>query len=323
MNVNRFHRRLEDLIATALDLLPARKTQEEERLGQALIARWQALADDPPADDGSAFWRDTCRDLLRLARTEDPRFFMRWTPIRATMVHGATNAIYRDWWTLRRDPDWGVTWSRALAHRQVGHPPPFPPMLSTNAMAIEHATHLRRFQAWCGERFHDQDCVVECGGGFGSMCRMIQALGFRGRYAIFDLPPVLALQQYYLGMHGLAASDDAGAGIRLCADLDAVGEVVQDAGIRRFAVMSTWALSEMPMALRARIEGLLTRPTCHHVLLAYQARFEGQDNVAYFADLMARHADRFEWRHEPVRAGQQADSPDASFYVFGRPRGAA
>jgi hypothetical protein len=73
-----------------------------------------------------------------------------------------------------------------------------------------------------GSCLHDADCIVEFGGGFGSMCRLIGALGFRGRYVIFDLPPVLALQRYYLGLHGIEADDSGRADVWLCPALDLV-----------------------------------------------------------------------------------------------------
>jgi hypothetical protein len=97
-----------------------------------------------------------------------------------------------------------------------------PPMFSTNAMAMEHALHLFRFHSRLGSYLHDADCIVEFGGGFGSMCRLIGALGFRGRYVIFDLPPVLALQRYYLGLHGIEADDSGRADVWLCPALDLV-----------------------------------------------------------------------------------------------------
>jgi hypothetical protein len=117
--------------------------------------------------------------------------------------------------------------SNCVAAIAGGGPPPFPPMFSppmfsTNAMAIAHALHLFRFHSRLGSYLHDADCIVEFGGGFGSMCRLIGALGFRGRYVIFDLPPVLALQRYYLGLHGIEADDSGRADVWLCPALDLV-----------------------------------------------------------------------------------------------------
>lgn len=83
---------------------------------------------------------------------------------------------------MQRSATWRSLWRPALRHIQHGHPPPFAPMLSTNAMAIEHASHLWRFHLHHECCLQDTDCIVEFGGGFGSMCRMAHALGFRGQF---------------------------------------------------------------------------------------------------------------------------------------------
>jgi hypothetical protein len=317
MNARRVLKFLEDGIATVMDLRPSAPTAEQRALAQRLAAELRALNDARQTGEGSPFWRETCLALGRLAIEGDPMFFMRWPMIQATMVHGATPAIIADWWRLRRSSAWRDVWAPALRHRHYGHPPPFPPMPSTNAMAIEHATHLQRFHELAGTRFHDSGCIVEFGGGFGSMCRLIRATGFGGTYIIFDLPHVLALQRYYLSLHGITAGDDPDGGVRLCADLDEVGAYLDAYGGSAFSAISTWAMSEMPLSLRARIETLIERPGCARLLLAYQARFETNDNLAYFRVLEDRLSGSMTMSHAPVRAPAATPSPDDSFYLFG------
>lgn len=318
MNLTFVVRRLEDVTATILDWFPAAKTAEQAALGREFAHQLQVLAEAGHSGAGSVFWQEICGRLARCAAEDDPLFFMRWEPIRETMVHGSMPGTFPAWWHLRRHPDWAGVWSKALRHPQHGHPPPFLPMLSTNAMAIEHATHLCRFRDWAGTPFQDADCVMEFGGGFGSMCRMIHALGYKGTYTVFDLPPVLLLQQYYLALHGLRAGQSGAEQIRLCGALEQVEAALAERSPKRLAMISTWALSEMPLALRQRIETFLEHPALDHILLAYQAGFEGQDNRRYFADLRARLGDRFDWLHMPTGPSYPDGSPHASFYLFGR-----
>lgn len=320
MNINRVIKRLEDITATVLDRFPTAPTPEQAEHGRQLAQSLQELAAASADGGGSPFWQEICGEFRRLASNQDPMFFMRWDPIRATMVHGATTRTFAAWWQLRRARDWDTLWGPALRHQQFGHPPPFLPMMSTNAMAIEHAIHLQRFQAWVGRPFYDADGIMEFGGGFGSMCRMVHAVGYRGAYAIFDLPPILLLQQYYLALHGLRAELAVPARIRLCSDLERVAAMPAEHGVRRLSIISTWALSEMPTSLRQEIEAFLEHPACHQVLLAYQSVFEGQDNRRYFADLRARLDDRFDWLHVPTDPASGDDSPHTSFYLFGKRR---
>jgi hypothetical protein len=317
MSTHRLIRFVEDGIATLMDLRPHTATSREAALARRLAAELRAIAEANDTGAGSDFWRATCRALVTMATESDPLFFMRWEPIRATMVHGASPSIIASWWNLRRSPDWRDTWAPALRHKQYGHPPPFPPMPATNAIAIEHANHLLRFREATSEPFHDAGCIVEFGGGYGSMCRLIHALGFRGRYVIFDLPHVLALQRYYLALQGIDTETNAvnpGSGVRLAADLDTVQHLI---GENQFAAISTWALSEMPLSLRQRIEPILERSACHKILLSYQARFEGNDNRAYFTSLASRTGASIDWMDVAIGERSAPASPFDSFYLFG------
>lgn len=315
-----FFRLAEDGLATVMDAFAQPPSLSQCVLAKQLTDSLNVLLKDEGKGEGSAFWQGICEELHRLAAAGDPMYFMRWPPIKATMVHGAVPATLRMWWMLRQSPGWRKVWKPALRHPQFGNPPPFALMLSTNAMAIEHASHLMRFHRQQGEFLHDTGCIVEFGGGFGSMCRIIRALGFRGRYIIFDLPPVLALQRYYLRLHEIHASEAAGADVWLCPDLETILDWLVREGPASVSLISTWALSEMPLTIRKRIEPFFRLKASKKALLAFQPSFEGNDNHIYFRDLMTRTADRWSWIEASVdRSGKPASTQD-SLYMFGRMR---
>lgn len=317
MDLRRAFRFAENGLATMMDLRAMPPTPPQARLAQRLADDLDALVRSGTTGDGSDFWRSICADLHRLAVSGDPMYFMRWPAIEATMVHGAAPVTLRMWWMLRRSAAWRTQWEPALRHPQYGHPPPFPPMLSTNAIALEHASHLFRFHRHQGAHFHDSDSMIEFGGGYGSMCRMVRALGFRGRYIIFDLPPVSALQRYYLGMHGVDADWSEQSATWLCNDLDQLMESLNRRVPGRISLISTWALSEMPMPVRDRIEPFFALPQATKALLAYQPAFEGTDNRAYFRDLAARTANRWAWSDHNVDPSAKVPGPADSLYMFG------
>jgi hypothetical protein len=106
------------------------------------------------------------------------------------------------------------------------------------------------------------------------MCRVALRLGFHGSYLIFDQPPMLALQRYFLALHGIDGSYGEGsAQVSSYSDSDELRECLNHGGFRRIAVLSTWALSEMPLTLRAEIEPILDSDKLVVVLFAYQAAF--------------------------------------------------
>jgi len=313
-------KRIEDVLATIQDLWRTNPTPREEALAADLSNRLNELVRMQVTVEGSELWRARCQSIAALAATDDPRFFMRWQPIRNTMVHGMGPSTLAEFRNLRRAADWQSVWKPALRHRQHGHPPPFPPMMSANAMAIEHATHLLRFRENLCVQFQDTDCVIEFGGGFGSMCRLVHALGFTGTYIIFDLPYVLALQRYYLGLHDIEADVDGQRGVRLCSRLGEVRRLLDTLAPRRVSGMSTWAMSEMPLELRTQIEAIMMS-RCDKLLLAWQPAFEGIDNHAWFGQFMERSKDRFAWTQRAHRIDPEQATATDSRYLFGVRRG--
>jgi hypothetical protein len=290
-------RRLENGVSTIVDLFARPPTAEQAALSLRLRQELGQLTRD--SQDLLPFWRSICTQLLHYAETEDPRYFMRWPPVAATMVNGTTPFSAEAFRRLRRAPEWRSRWRAAVTHEPHGHGPPFLPYLRTNANTIMHAAHLWHFKATTGQDLLEHECIVEFGGGYGSMGRLVHRLGFRGRYTIFDLAPILALQRYFLGLHGVEADYTADSPIRLTASLSEA-----TAGMRpRTALMSTWALSEMPLALRTEIVALLEDCRIAAVLLAYQHSFEGLDNVAWFRDLAERTADHWRWVTTPIGIG--------------------
>jgi hypothetical protein len=298
-------RKLEDVVATLTDLQQRPATPQQQQLADRLRQELRGLTGDAEAQ--LPFWRATCEALRDAAETGDPRFFMRWPAIAGAMVTRTspfTVAAYR---RLRRSPQWRDVWAGALHHSLHGNGPPFLLDLRTSPITVGHAGVLLHFQAATGRSLLAADCIVEFGGGYGSMCRLVNRLGFTGRYVIFDLPPILALQRYFLAMHGIELSAPEPR-IWFTSSLAEVAAAMRP----KTALVSTWALSEMPLTLRAEITALLDDERSTAALFAYQAEFQGIDNVAYFRALRARTDDRWMWEHAQI--------DDISAYLVGTRR---
>jgi hypothetical protein len=317
MNTRRWLRITGNIIATIMDMRSDKPTAEQTALARRLTTELDALTNADKSVNQLDFWHTICRQLEKLAREDDPLFFMRWEPVTMGMVHGMTPSALADWWMLRRSKDWRQTWMPALRHKQYGHPPPFVPMMTTNAMAVEHAAHLYRFRELTGKSFSDGDCVIEFGGGYGSMCRLVHGLGFQGTYIIFDLPHVLALQRYYLALHGIAADGGPDSRVVLCCDLSQAADIIASRQLYNVSAMSTWALSEMPLILRQRVESILEQSVCARILLSYQNSFGGIDNGERFKALSDRTAASVNWIAMPVYPVTKEPSNYNGHYLFG------
>jgi hypothetical protein len=283
-------RRIENIAATVDDMLPRALSPDQAAAAERFREALARLARD--AGEGSPFWREACQTMRDCAVSGDPMFFMRWAPIRATMVNGTTPFTVRAFQALRGAPDWQSVWKAAITHLLYGRGPIFIPYPWTFGNTVMHAANLRHFQATTGRSLLDSPFIAEFGGGYGSMGRLLAKLGYGGRYAIFDLPPVLELQRYYLALHGVTAGYEDGDAVVLTEDLNAI----RDRLVQGSALMSTWALSEMPLPLRSRIVTLLDEPRCTSALFACQNQFEGTDNAAWFAALAAATEANWIWR---------------------------
>ena len=302
-------RRVTDVISTVTDLFVAPPTPAQQSLAQQLRQELEVIGSD--MGEALPFWKAAWESLLREAQSSDPRFFMRWPTIAGTMVNRTTPFSLDVYRRLRQSREWRTVWKPAITRLPFGHGPRFLPYPRTDANTVMHAGHLLHYAAVTGGNWRDHDVIVEFGGGYGSMCRLVRKLGFQGRYVIFDLRPILALQKYYLALHGIAAGYDAAATNLLTTSL----ATVADSFGPRTAVMSTWALSEMPLPLRGEITALLADPRCTAALFAYQRRFEGVDNTAWFRDLAGFTASDFTWILTPI--------DDDSDYLVGQRRGGA
>ncbi len=268
---------------TLADVLPHRSSPGAEALAERLRSDLTHIGRRSFDAAQTPFWRETCAALLRCADTSDPRDFMRWAPIANTMVARTSPALIGIWRDLRAAADWPDI-KPLVSRPEIGAAPPFLAAPWAGAVAIQHASHLLYFRRAMGTDIAQASGIIDLGAGYGGMCRMLKQRGFQGRYIIFDQPPVLALQRYFLGWHGIEADyDNFGAdGVALCSSIVSAAGLLPQGSL---SAISTWALSEMPLDLRQEIEPLLRR--ADRALLAYQADFSGIDNAPYFARLAA------------------------------------
>jgi hypothetical protein len=303
-------RQIEMIVEAILDLvLPVRSGPGEKALGERFKHELQELGNTRVQQ--AELWRDICLALQRCAATEDPMYFVRWPPINSTMTNNSSPTVVASYLALRGSAEWRKVWRPLLRHPRYGHPPVFLPYPLGNPITIMHAGHLHYFRTAMGQCFLGVDCVAELGAGYGSMCRIASQLGFRGSYFIFDQPPMLALQRYFLALHGIDSNYGEGSTqVSLYSDVEELRKHLNHGGFRRIAVMSTWALSEMPLTLRADIEPVLDAEKCAAMLFAYQAEFEGIDNRDYFGSLLIRHSEGWDWARVEVPY-------HPSDYVFG------
>jgi hypothetical protein len=180
----------------------------------------------------------------------------------------------------------------------------------TSANRAHHAMHLAAYKRTCGHDFWDVSSVIEWGGGYGDMARLIRRMKSGVTYSIVDLPEIAALQYVYL-----AAIEGE----------DAVHVVVPDTGLpvngkinlisaydmpriaerwNADAFVSTWAITESPAEAQTSIA---------------EKRFFGAERVLVASmingnNALAAHADRLGLRRVPI--GDDARIGSGNEYWF-------
>ena len=312
------------------DPLPPQTEREIElmvRLREALANPSRGLTPNPSPQPQ---WQRNIDRLVELACAHDPRDFLTWDVVRDTMFVGDEPYVAEELSFLQSLGDWDSRWGPAIEESAARRPPRYSGHPTSSGNLIHHAYHLARFESASGYRVEDHEVIVEFGGGYGSTCRLIERLGFSGKYIIYDLPAFSALQRYYLSSIGLEVSPDSTpeehAMVISCEhDLDQVRYLIGAAGaagpadkaeasVRRLFI-GEWSISETPPTIRDRFLPLTLGFDSH--LIAYQSEFGGVDNTTYFAT----HADRsgeIEWSDSVI---PHLSPVEEHHYLFGwRPR---
>jgi hypothetical protein len=301
-----FHYRRHRGVREAARGLPA-PTATERALIEELRAGCRTLPVEPTAGrtPNAADWATAMNRLRSLALRADPRAFLRWDVVIERMaVHGSP-ITPTELALLQARPDWTSRWMRAIREIDAGRPYRYEGYPPSSEPLIQTAYTLSRFETLSGRPITAWDTVIEFGGGFGSLCRLVHQLGFRGRYVIFDLPPFTLLQRYFLRSAGLMRADDDR--IVLTSEIGALSGLIDALPAdHRALFVACWSLSETPLALRDRIEPLARRIGDHWI--AYQERYGEVDNLEYFAT---------RWLDGPRREERVAHRPADRLLVGG------
>jgi len=169
---------------------------------------------------------------------------------------------------------------------------------------IHHAYHMAMFEERTGTRINNRDIIFEFGGGYGSLCRLIHQLGFKGTYIIYDLPEFSALQRYYLeslgvSVHTFGRNQKVDSGVMLLSDFDELSFLFANHLGPNSMFIATWSFSETPVSFRLSFQPLFSSFTTY--LIAYQHRFGEIDNTAFFSNWKASFGSRITWHEWEMR----------------------
>lgn len=131
----------------------------------------------------------------------------------------------------------------------------------TSANRLYHAFHLAKYFENTGKMFPRAGTIIEWGGGYGDMARILWRLGTRHgplTLVLIDLPALGALQWVYLtsllGGHSVKIVTSSDQPIsKGCVNIMSSAVALSHSGLEADAFLSTWALTESPHELQARV----------------------------------------------------------------------
>lgn len=226
-------------------------------------------------------WNSYIKRLHVYISKNDPRSFLRWKPITESMFSSASKCEF-DYLITSINNDKLL---KAIEETWVGNPPKYKHYKKSSSNFVHTAYNLSQLIDLFKIDVKTLNSIVEFGAGYGCMAKLINNLGFVGKYTIFDIPEFLALQKYYLHSSKIMSN------FKFIDKIDKLEAVNPD------ILISTWSLSESPISLRDKFLKKIGKPK--YILIAYQENFNSIDNKKYFETLKGLMSE-YEWTNKTI-----------------------
>lgn len=164
-----------------------------------------------------------------------------------------------------------------LSTEHIGNPYKFNHLPKCSPTTIFQLLHLKLIRERLGVFIPQSDItnIVEIGGGYGNLARIMYDLEYEGSYSIIDFPLMSRIQDDFLTKCGIS-------------DVNTVelnDNTLTPTGGKSMLI-GTYSISEMPISTRQYIESFYDN--FDYIFIAHNASFDGDDNVKYFNDLQER-----------------------------------
>ena len=158
----------------------------------------------------------------------------------------------------------------------------------------QHCHYLQIMLKHLGLKITDFDHISDIGGGYGNFYRIARMLGFKGNFDIADFPIMHEIQEYYIKQHNLDLPNFIGL-----KDLNPISKSI---------LFGFFSINEMPLSDRSILEKKYY--LYDHVMILYNDKFDGIDNMKYFRDLKDRLSKDF-----TVNIIQAPLKPNGAFFL--------
>jgi hypothetical protein len=232
-------------------------------------------------------WHKNLNEIKKNLLKKRLNRFLTWNVINNTMFFNdslATNIELKYLINSRFIKRYGES---AIYENSTGSPTYSAYARRSSSNLIHHAYHLSIFENISKKKILDHETIVEFGGGYGSMCRLIYQMGFKGNYIIYDFEHFNLIQNYYLNSINLKLKVKTvnnflqlkkNMNVCLVSDISLLKKILNKNNNSLF--LSTWGFSETPICTRDLFKNIIN--CSNSVLFAFQKQFNDINNLQYF-----------------------------------------
>ena len=177
-------------------------------------------------------------------------------------------------------------WKNIIKEDSIGNPVRYFLYPKSSGNKIHQAYHLKKFVDSSKLNLEKFKSIIEFGGGYGVMAKMLFKINKNYKYYIFDTPEVNLLQYYYLKRSGL----DVGLNLNSNKKIILINNYLDLKKIihkfkknEKNLFIANWSFSEIPISLREKLNFIFKK--IDYQIISYQEKFEEIDNEIYFRNL--------------------------------------
>lgn len=228
-------------------------------------------------------WETMLTEIVREYETH-PDTFLRQPTISRTVHPGRQGPALYYFGEMSKDQFFIETLLPKMRDSSAGAPFRFKLLPQCSPLTVEHVYHLSVMREHFGAFVPDSDItqIVDIGGGYGNLCRLIHDYGYAGKYTIVDFPEMLGIQKTYLEQYGIKD---------VC--YSTLDDMQRPADVS--LLIATFSVNEMPMESRKILEGCYNH--FDYLFFVYNTEFDGINNIEYFNGLRSALESQFEIIH--------------------------
>lgn len=295
---------LKSLVFKTINPLTSLRLLMADQYPESLVNELKAEAEATPFFNteslplSEAEWLENMNELKRRIQSSNAKKLLQWDVVKKTMFITFEKFIFTEYHALKSSNEWATKWKPAIKENVLGCPTPYVFYPASSANLIHHAYHILTWENQTNSKASELDLVFEFGGGYGSMCRLLHNLHFKGKYIIYDLPLFSALQKFYLksiGINVLSIDklESAQSGVFCISNAEDLQKITNQG---KSLFIATWSLSEAPLKVRELIFPVAKKLSSW--LIAYQKNFGEMNNVDFFNSTM--NIQEYKWTDTPI-----------------------